>query len=64
MRDSGYFSLSFYHFFESADAHNVNTSVTGAFTDAISKIGAMPAPFVMYCSTMWGIEFIDDEEWK
>ena len=21
-------------------------------------------PFVMYCSTMWGIEFIDDEEWK
>ena len=57
-------SISFYNFFESVDAHNVNTSVVGAITDAISKIGAMPAPFVKYCSTVWGIEFIDDEEWE
>jgi hypothetical protein len=32
-------SVSFYNFFESVDAHNVNTSVTGAFNDAINKIG-------------------------
>ena len=57
-------SVSFYNFFESVDASNVNTSVTKAFNDAISKIGAMPAPFVKYCSSIWGIEFIDDEDWK
>ena len=56
-------SISFYNFFQSVDASNVNTSVTGAFNDAINKIGAMPAPFVKYCSTIWGIEFIDDEDW-
>ena len=56
-------SVSFYNFFQSVDASNVNTSVTGAFNDAINKIGAMPAPFVKYCSTIWGIEFTDDEDW-
>ena len=56
-------SISFYNFFQSVDASNVNTSVTGAFNDAINKIGAMPAPFVKYCSTIWGIEFTDDEDW-
>ena len=56
-------SISFYNFFRSVDASNVNTSVTGAFNDAINKIGAMPAPFVKYCSTIWGIEFTDDEDW-
>ena len=56
-------SISFYNFFQSVDASNVNTSVTGAFNDTINKIGAMPAPFVKYCSTIWGIEVIDDEDW-
>ena len=56
-------NVSFYNFFQSVDASNVNTSVTGAFNDAINKIGAMPAPFVKYCSTIWGIEFTDDEDW-
>ena len=57
-------SVSFYNFFESVDKHNVNTSVVGAVNDAISKIGAMPAPFVKYCSTIWNIEFTDDEDWE
>ena len=56
-------SISFYNFFQSVDASNVNTSVTGAFNDAINKIGAIPAPFVKYCSTIWDIEFTDDEDW-
>ena len=56
-------SVSFYNFFERVDAHNVNTSVTGAFNNAIDNIGAMPAPFVKYCSTIWDIEFTDDEDW-
>ena len=57
-------SVSFYNFFQSVDASNVNTSVTGAFNDAINKIGAMPAPFVKYCSTVWNREFTDDEDWE
>ena len=57
-------SVSFYNFFQNVGASAVNTSVTGSFNDAISKIGAMPAPFVKYCSTIWNIEFTDDEDWK
>ena len=57
-------SVSFYNFFQSVDASNVNTSVTVAFNDAINKIGAMPAPFVKYCSTVWNREFTDDEDWE
>ena len=57
-------NISFYNFFQSVDASNVNTSVVNAFNNAISKIGAMPAPFVKYCSTIWGIEFTDDEDWE
>jgi len=57
-------SVSFYNFFQNVDASAVNTSVTGSFNDAISKIGAMPAPFVKYCSTVWNREFTDDEDWE
>ena len=57
-------SVSFYNFFQNVGASAVNTSVTGSFNDAISKIGAMPAPFVKYCSTIWNIEFTDDEDWE
>ena len=57
-------SVSFYNFFQNVGASAVNTSVTGSFNDAISKIGAMPAPFVKYCSTVWNREFTDDEDWE
>ena len=57
-------NVSFYNFFKSVGADNVNDSVTKSFNDAITKIGAMPAPFVKYCSTIWGIEFTDDEDWN
>ena len=57
-------SVSFYNFFQNVGASAVNTSVTGSFNDAISKIGAIPAPFVKYCSTIWNIEFTDDEDWE
>ena len=57
-------SVSFYNFFQNVGASAVNTSVTGSFNDAIIKIGAMPAPFVKYCSTVWNREFTDDEDWE
>ena len=57
-------NVSFYGFFKSVNANDVNDSVTNSFNDAITKIGAMPAPFVKYCSTIWGIEFTDDEDWE
>ena len=57
-------SNSFNGFFASVNQSNVNTSVVNAFNTAISNIGSMPAPFVKYCSTIWGIEFVDDEDWN
>ncbi|MCR5197791.1 MAG: imelysin [Prevotella sp.] len=54
-------SNSFARFFE---AVNTTVGVESAFNDAITKIGNMPAPFVKYCSTIWGIEFVDDEDWE
>jgi len=57
-------NVSFYNFFKSVGADNVNDSVTKSFNDAITKIGVMPAPFVKYCSTIWSIEFTDDEDWN
>lgn len=56
-------SVSFDGFFKSVGETATNSSVNNAFTNAISKIGAMPAPFVKYCSTVWGKEFVDDEDW-
>ena len=57
-------SVCFNGFFASVDKNDVNTKVTGAFNDAINKIGAMPAPFVKYCCTIWNINFEDDEDWE
>lgn len=54
-------ATSFAKFFE---AVNTPVGVERAFSDAISKIGGMPAPFVKYCSTIWNIEFVDDEDWE
>ena len=56
-------SVSFNGFFASVNQASVNSSVTGAFNSAITAIGNMPAPFVKYCSTIWGIEFADDNDW-
>ena len=52
---------SFAKFFE---AVNKQVGVETAFNDAITKIGVMPSPFVKYCSTVWNIEFVDDEDWE
>ncbi len=57
-------SVSFNGFFASVGQSDINTKVTGAFNGAISKIGAMPAPFVKYCCTIWNINFEDDEDWE
>ena len=40
-----------------------NTSMTNAINKAVNAIGSMPAPFVKYCSTIWNIEFSEDNEW-
>ena len=56
--------VSFKKFFDNVGQSAVNTSVVNAFENAILKIGAMPAPFVKYCSTIWNIEFTDDEDWN
>ena len=56
-------SVSFNSFFASVGQDAVNTAVVGSFNNAITKIGQMPAPFVKYCSTVWGIAFEDDEDW-
>ena len=54
-------TVSFAKFFQSVGA---NVGVEDAFNNAIQKIGAMPSPFVKYCSTIWSIEFVDDEDWE
>lgn len=54
---------SFANFFSSVNA-TVNTSVVNAVAASIKSIGGMPAPFVKYCSTIWGIAFEDDEDWE
>jgi len=43
---------------------NTSVGVQEAVEHAIIQIGNMPSPFVKYCSTIWNIEFIDDEDWN
>ena len=57
-------SVSFDAFFKNVGETATNNNVNNAINNAISKIGAMPAPFVKYCSTVWGREFVDDEDWN
>ena len=57
-------AISFHSFFEQVGESGVKASVEAAFNHAISSIGAMPAPFVNYCSSIWSIEFEDDEDWE
>ena len=52
---------SFAKFFERV---NAKTGVESAVTDAIDKIGRMPAPFVKYCSLVWGKDFNDPDNWE
>ena len=56
-------STSFDAFFKSVGETTANSATVNAISNAISKIGSMPAPFVKYCSTVWGKEFVDDEDW-
>ena len=51
---------SFAKFFE---AVNTTTKVEQATLSAIQKISAMPAPFVKYCSVVWGKNFDDPTTW-
>ena len=56
---------SFHGFFASVtNGSEINSMVEAAFNEAINKIGTTPAPFVKYCSTIWGIAFEDDEDWS
>ncbi len=55
---------SFHTFFVSVNQTGVNTSIENAYNNAISSILAMPAPFVKYCSVIWGKNFDDPSNWK
>lgn len=49
-------SYSFHKFFQE-NATSTGTKVETAIQNAIDKIGAMPAPFVKYVSTVWNKKF-------
>ena len=56
---------SFHSFFASiSNGSATNSAVENAFNTAIEKIGAMPAPFVKYCSVVWGKSFDDPNNWQ
>lgn len=50
---------SFHNFFAN-NSSAAGKKVENAIQDAIDKIGAMPAPFVKYVSTIWNKTFEDD----
>ena len=52
---------SFASFFEGV---NMQAGVESAVQTAIEKIGRMPAPFVKYCSVVWGKDFNDRNNWE
>ncbi len=54
---------SFHTFFASVKQDAVNQAVEGAYVAAIEGISNMPAPFVKYCSVVWGKDFDDPENW-
>ena len=55
---------SFHNFFAGVGMSNVNDEMEGAFNSAINKIGAMPSPFVKYCSVIWNKNFDDPTNWE
>ena len=54
---------SFHTFFASVKQESVNNAVENAYVAAIEGISNMPAPFVKYCSVVWGKDFDDPENW-
>lgn len=54
---------SFHSFFASVNNNKMNTDLEGAYVNAIQSISNMPAPFVKYCSIVWGKNFDDPENW-
>ena len=55
---------SFHSFFASVNQDAVNTAVENGYNTAITAITGMPAPFVKYCSVVWGKDFNDPENWE
>ena len=55
---------SFHTFFASVKQDAVNNAVEGAYVSAIEGISNMPAPFVKYCSIVWGKNFDDPDNWE
>lgn len=55
---------SFHKFFASVNQAAVNTAVENAYSSAINNISGMPAPFVKYCSVVWGKSFDDPDNWE
>ena len=53
-------ATSFAKFFEGVSS---KATVEEATLSAIQKISAMPAPFVKYCSVVWGKNFDDPNNW-
>ena len=54
---------SFHTFFASVKSDKVNTGVESNYVKAIEAISNMPAPFVKYCSVVWGKNFDDPDNW-
>lgn len=54
---------SFHTFFASVNKNSVNTALEGIYVSAIENISNMPAPFVKYCSVVWGKDFDDPDNW-
>ena len=54
---------SFHTFFASVKSDKVNTGVESNYVKAIEAISNMPAPFVKYCSIVWGKNFDDPDNW-
>ena len=54
---------SFHTFFASVKSDKVNTAVESNYVGAIEGISNMPAPFVKYCSVVWGKNFDDPDNW-
>ena len=56
-------TYSFHTFFASVSQSSVNNVVENTYVGAIAAISNMPAPFVKYCSVVWGKNFDDPENW-
>ena len=54
---------SFHTFFASVKSDKVNSAVESSYVSAIESISNMPAPFVKYCSIVWGKNFDDPDNW-